>query len=126
MTTYALLSFSDNQVVASYISDEETMLSYTHPYGHLQLEAQALGKSSVSMIDSALVSLFEQVSLYDRIPKHIHILSTRNREWLKKVIESRSYTQFYTDGTPFCVTLLDTNGTSSYARHSQTLQSFKI
>jgi len=102
------------------------MLRYEHPYGHRYLESQALGASALSSIDNALVSLFEQVSLYDRIPTTIHIETSRNREWLKNVIESRSYTQFFTFGKPFCVTLLDTGSSPSYARHSQTLQSFKI
>ena len=121
------LIFSDDNLIASYVSDGEVMLRYSYPYGLKFLDGCALGKSAVSSIDNVIVTLFEQISLFDRIPVLIKIESVRHKEWLRKSVQGLSYTQFYTEGKPMRVNIIDTIRSSpSYARHSQTLQSFKI
>ena len=125
--SHAYLLFSDDDLVISYISNGEEMLRLTFKYGHKFLDASALGTSTASAISTALATLFESVSLYDRVPHHIKVESIRHKEWLKRTIETLSYTQFYNGELPLRVTLVDNKeASSSYARHSQTLQSFKI
>ena len=125
--SHAYLLFSDDDLVVSYISNGEEMLRLTFKYGHKFLDASALGTSTASAISTALATLFESVSLYDRVPHHIKVESIRHKEWLKRTIETLSYTQFYNGELPLRVTLVDNKeASSSYARHSQTLQSFKI
>jgi hypothetical protein len=125
--SHAYLVFSDDDLVVSYISHGEEMIRIPFKYGYKFLEASALGVSTRSAIATSLATLFESVSLYDRVPQHIKVESFRHREWLKRTIESLSYTQFYTKGKSLRVTLVETKEvSSSYARHSQTLQSFKI
>lgn len=125
--SHAHLSFSDEELVVSYISHGEVMLRLTFKYGYKFLDATILGGNASSALSTALATLFESVSLYDRIPLHVRVDSVRHREWIKKTIEGLSYTQFYTNDLPFRVTLIDNRQSlPSYARHSQTLQSFKI
>jgi hypothetical protein len=125
--SHAHLVFSDDDLVVSYISNGEPMLRMTFKYGYKFLDASLLGVTTASAISTAIATLFESVSLYDRVPHHIKVESVRHKEWLKRTIESLSYTQFYNGGMPMRVTLVDNKeASSSYARHSQTLQSFKI
>ena len=125
--SYAHLQFSDDGLVVSYMSLGEPMLRMTFDYGYKFLDASSLGVHSASAISTALATLFESVSLYDRVPHHIKVESIRHREWIKRTVESLSYTQFYNGELPLRVTLVDNKEASpSYARHSQTLQSFKI
>ena len=124
--SYAYLQFSDDDLVVSYISSGEPMLRMSFNYGYKFLDSSALGVASASAISTALATLFESVSLYDRVPHNIKVESMRHREWIKRTIESISYTQFYNNDIPMRVTLVDSKeASSSYARHSQTLQSFK-
>lgn len=124
---HAYLVFSDDALIVSYFSHGEEMLRIPFKYGYKFLDATALGVSTSSAVSTALTTLFESVSLYDRIPHHVKIESFRHREWLKRTIESISYTQFYSKHKSLRVTLVETKEvSSSYARHSQTLQSFKI
>jgi len=126
-TSHAYLLFSDDDLIVSYISNGEEMLRMPFKYGYKFLDASSLGIVTTSAISTALATLFESVSLYDRVPHHIKVESVRHREWLKRTIESLSYTQFYNEDQALRVTLIDNKeASSSYARHSQTLQSFKI
>lgn len=125
--SHAYLQFSDEDLVVSYISNGEPMLRMSFKYGYKFLDASLLGVTTTSAISTAIATLFESVSLYDRVPHHVKVESIRHKEWLKRTIESLSYTQFYNGELPLRVTLVDNKeASSSYARHSQTLQSFKI
>ena len=125
--SHAYLLFSDDDLIVSYISNGEVMLRIPFKYGYKFLDASSLGVTTASALSTALATLFESVSLYDRVPHHIKVESVRHKEWLKRTIESLSYTQFYNCELPMRVTLIDNKeASSSYARHSQTLQSFKI
>jgi hypothetical protein len=78
------------------------------------------------LVDGLLYAL-EFISLHDRVPTTVKLLAPRYATWIGETIESASYTQFYTQGVPVNVTLEGTKDVPlSYARHSQTIHSFKI
>jgi hypothetical protein len=121
------LVFSENDLCVSYISQGEEMLRYTFPYGYLFLESKGLGPFAISSLESAVISVLEQVSLYDRVPKAYLVHSYYHKAWIKGLLESLSYAQFFTPEKEVHVTLLDTRATKpAYARHQETLQSFKV
>ena len=77
-------------------------------------------------MDGILYTL-EFISLHDRIPTEVKLVSPRYVTWISETIENNSYTQFFTAGVPVNVTLENiVEAPLSYARHSKTIHSFKL
>lgn len=86
-----------------------------------------MNAAAASKLLDGIMYALEFISLHDRIPTNFHLTSPRYATWIGEALERGSYTQFFTDGVPVRVTLLDTYDPSiSYARHTQTIFSFKV
>ena len=69
----------------------------------------------------------QHISLHDRIPTEFKLIAPRYHTWIGETLEEASYTQFYTNGVAINVTLEGIRDVPlSYARHSQTIHSFKV
>lgn len=77
-------------------------------------------------MDGILYTL-EFISLHDRIPTDFRLIAPRYATWIGETLEAASYSQFYTRDVPISVTLEGVKEVPlSYARHSQTIHSFKV
>lgn len=124
---YLSIAVGETSTVINYIVDGEYVVSHTHRLGYKNLEADGMNVIAGSKFVDGILYTLEFISLYDRIPTDFRISSQRYVRWIGKVIEDTSYTQFYTGGSPINVTLENvTDSPLSYARHSQTIQSFKL
>lgn len=118
---------ADTSTLIHYIVDGEIIVSHTHPIGYKHIEAEGMNVVAGSKFIDGILYTLEFISLHDRIPTDIRLVSPRYVTWIGEIIENNSYTQFFTDGAPVSVTLEGiTKAPLSYARHSQTLHSFKL
>ncbi len=125
--SFLSVSVGDTATLISYMVDGEVVVSHTHPIGYKHIEAEGMNIIAGSKFLDGILYTLEFISLHDRIPTDIKLLSPRYARWIGEVIENNSYTQFYTDGAPISVTLEGiTEAPLSYARHSQTIHSFRI
>jgi hypothetical protein len=117
----------DTSTLIHYMADGEIIVSHTHPIGYKQIEAEGMNVIAASKFIDGILYTLEFISLHDRIPTDFRLVSPRYSTWIGEVIENNSYTQFFTDGAPVNVTLEGTQQVPlSYARHSQTIHSFKL
>lgn len=117
----------DDNTLFDYIISDEKIFSYNHPVGMKHIEAHALNNIAESKLVDGVLHIMSQISLYERIPTTLKVSAYKYTPWFKKVFENISYAQFYTDGKTVRVILNDINQVpQSYARHTQTIQSFKI
>lgn len=141
MSTHLGVTVTDSATHIQYVCDGEVVLTHTHPFGLKHAEGYGLNKIAASSIRDGVIYALEHISLYDRIPTEIRLLAPLHMTWLKGVLEGYDYAQFYTDGVPVRVTLLDKkelqqlhgdsslsspSSSPSYARHSKTIFTFKI
>ncbi len=121
------ISVGDTATLINYMVDGEVVVSHTHPIGYKHIEADGMSIIAGSKFIDGILYALEFISLHDRIPTEFKLVSPRYSRWIGEVIENNSYTQFYTDGAPISVTLEGiTDAPLSYARHSQTIHSFKL
>jgi hypothetical protein len=121
------VSVGDTSTLISYIVDGHVLVSHTHGIGYKHIEADGMNLVAGSKFLDGILYTLEFISLYDRIPTDVRLLSPRYSTWIGETIENASYTQFYTNGAPVSVTLEGiTDVPLSYARHSQTIHSFKL
>lgn len=121
------IAVGDTSTLIDYIVDGSILVSHTHPIGYKQIEAEGMNIIAGSKFLDGVLYTLEFISLYDRIPTDFRLLSTRYSSWIGETIEGASYTQFYTKGSPISVTLEGiVDMPLSYARHSQTIHSFKL
>lgn len=121
------VAVGDTSTLISYMVDGEVVVSHTHPIGYKHIEAEGMNIIAGSKFLDGILYTLEFISLHDRIPTDVKLLSPRYARWIGEVIENNSYTQFYTDGAPISVTLEGiTDVPLSYARHSQTIHSFRV
>jgi hypothetical protein len=125
--SFLSVAVGDTSTLINYIVDGHILVSHVHPIGYKHIEAEGMnGIASSKFMDGILYTL-EFISLYDRIPTQCKLIAPRYSTWIGETIESASYTQFYTDGVPVSVTLEGIKDVPlSYARHSQTIHSFKV
>jgi hypothetical protein len=124
---YLSISVTDTSTLIHYIVDGEVVVAHTHDVGLKQVEADGLSKVAASRLIDGVLYTLEFISLHDRIPTDFHLVTSRYGSWLSDVLESASYTQFFTDGKPVRVTIGSIKGPSrNYARHTKTVFSFKI
>lgn len=131
MGAYLSISVGDESTLMQYVSDDKVLLMNTHPIGLKHIDAQGLGKPAASAILDGIHYTLEHISLYDRIPTEFRLISPRYIAWLKTIIESESYAQFYTAGVPVRVTIEHTREErkdpfSNHAGHKKTTFQFKV
>ncbi len=125
--THLAISVGDTATLINYMVDGEVVISHTHPVGYKHIEADGMSVVAGSKFIDGILYTLEFISLHDRIPTDFKLASPRYSRWIGEIIEKNSYTQFYTDGAPISVTLEGiTDVPLSYARHSQTIHSFKL
>lgn len=121
------ITVGDTSTLINYNVDGEVIISHIHPVGYKHIEAEGMNIIAGSKFMDGILYTLEFISLHDRIPTDFRLVSPRYVTWISETIENNSYTQFYTDGVPINVTLdTITEAPLSYARHSQTIHSFKL
>ena len=127
MNPYLSIGVGDTATLINYIVDGEVLVSHTHPIGYKAIEAEGMNVIAASKLMDGVLYALEFISLQDRIPTDFRLIAPRYATWIGEALEHASYTQFYTDGVPVNVTLEGTQDVPlSYARHSQTIHSFKV
>lgn len=114
-------------MLINYMIEGQVIVSHTHPIGFKHIEAEGMSVIAASKLLDGILYALEFISLHDRIPTDFRLITPRYALWIGEAIERGSYTQFYTDGAPINVTLEGIEKVPiSYARHTQTIHSFKI
>jgi len=127
MNPYLSVAVGDSFTLIHYVTDGEVIISHSHPIGFKHIEAEGMNVIARSKLLDGIMYVLEFISLHDRIPTNFKLTTSRYATWIGETLEDASYTQFFTDGVPVNVTLEGAeNASIPYARHSQTLQSFKI
>jgi hypothetical protein len=107
--------------------DKHVIVKHEHPFGLRHIEAEGMNTVAGSKFLDGIMYALEFVSLHDRIPTDFRLITPRYATWIGETIEAGSYTQFFTDGARVSVTLEGTHDPSlGYARHTQTIFSFKV
>lgn len=127
MNPYLSISVGDSATLINYVVDGHVIVSHTHQVGYRHIEAEGMNVIAGSKLADGILYTLEFLSLHDRIPTDFRLVAPRYSTWIGEILEGTSYTQFYTEGVPINVTLEGTHNTSlPYARHSQTIHSFKV
>lgn len=107
--------------------DDTEIVSHVHPVGIKTIELEGMNAVAGSKLMDGIMYMLEFISLHDRIPTDFRLSTPLYATWIREAIESASYAQFFTRGAPVRVTLLGTQDPSlGYARHTQTIFSFKV
>ena len=129
MNQEAFLSIAvgDTSTLINYIVDGHVLVSHVHHIGYKNIEADEMNVIAGSKFMDGIIYALEFISLHDRIPTQFKLIAPRYSTWIGEIIEGTSYTQFFTGGVPISVTLEGIEDVPlSYARHSQTIHSFKV
>ncbi len=127
MNPFLSISVGDTATLINYVVDGSVVVSHTHPIGFKHIEAEGMNVIAGSKLLDGILYTLEFISLHDRIPTDFRLISPRYTTWLGETLENASYTQFYTNGAPVSVTIEGIQDAPlSYARHTQTLFSFKV
>ncbi len=127
MNPHLVIKVGDRETVVDYVVDKQTIVTHVHPVGLKHIELEGMNTVAGSKLMDGIIYALEFVSLHDRIPTQFKLITPRYATWIGETIENASYTQFYTDGVPVSVTLEGTHDPSlGYARHTQTIFSFKV
>lgn len=125
--SFLSIAVGDTSTLINYIVDGHILVSHVHHIGYKNIEAEEMGIIAGSKFMDGIIYTLEFISLHDRIPTQFKLIAPRYSIWIGETIESTSYTQFYTRGAPISVTLEGIEDVPlSYARHSQTIHSFKV
>ena len=126
-TSYLAVAVGDTSTLISYIVDGYIIVSHTHSVGFKHIESLGMSVIAASKFMDGIIYALEFISLHDRIPTEVKLVAPRYATWIGETIEAASYTQFFTDGARVSVTLEGTKEVPlTYARHSQTIHSFKV
>lgn len=121
------IAVGDTSTLINYLVDGHILVSHVHPIGYKHIEAEGMGIIAGSKFMDGVLYALEFISLHDRIPSQFKLIAPRYATWIGETLEGASYTQFYTEGVPISVTLEGIQDVPlSYARHSQTIHSFKV
>ena len=129
MSSNAFLSIAvgDTSTLINYIVGGHILVSHVHPIGYKHIEAEGMNIIAGSKFMDGILYTLEFISLHDRIPTQFKLIAPRYGTWIGETLEIASYTQFFTYGAPISVTLEGIEDVPlSYARHSQTIHSFKV
>ncbi len=121
------IAVGDTSTLINYIVGGHIIVSHIHPIGYKHIEAEEMNVVAASKFLDGILYTLEFVSLHDRIPTDFRLVAPRYSTWIGETIEKASYSQFFTSGAPIGVTLEGIKDVPlSYARHSQTIHSFKV
>jgi len=127
MNPFLSISVGDTATLINYVVDGQVIVSHTHPIGFKHVEADGMNVIAGSKLLDGILYTLEFISLHDKIPTDFRLIAPRYATWFGETIENASYAQFYTNGVPISVTLEGIEDVPlSYARHTQTLFSFKV
>ncbi len=126
MNNHLVIRVGDRETKVEYVVDDHALVSHVHPFGLRHIEAEGMNTVAGSKFVDGIMYTLEFVSLHDRVPTHFKLITPRYASWIGEAIERASYTQFYTKGAPVSVTLIGTDPSLGYARHTQTIFSFKV
>jgi hypothetical protein len=127
MDSHLLIKVGDRETLIEYVIEGKPLVSHMHPVGLKHIEAEGMNVIAGSKFLDGIMYALEFISLHDRIPTDFRLITPRYATWIGETIENGSYAQFYTKGAPVRVTLLGTHDPSiAYARHTQTIFSFKV
>ena len=125
--SFLSVAVGDTSTLINYIVDGHIIVSHVHQIGYKHIEADGMSVMAGSKFMDGILYALEFVSLHDRIPTQVKLIAPRYATWIGETIEGTSYTQFFTDGAPISVTMEGIRDVPlSYARHSQTIHSFKV
>ena len=125
--SFLSVAVGDTSTLINYIVEGHVLVSHIHPVGYKHIEAEGMSVIAGSKFMDGVLYTLEFVSLHDRIPTQFKLIAPRYATWIGETLEGASYTQFFTDGVPVSVTLEGIKDVPlSYARHSQTIHSFKV
>lgn len=125
--SFLSIAVGDTSTLVNYIVDGHILVSHIHPIGYKHIEAEGMNTIAGSKFMDGVLYTLEFISLHDRIPTQFKLIAPRYSTWIGETLEAASYTQFYTNGAPVSVTLEGIKDVPlSYARHSQTIHSFKV
>lgn len=125
--SFLSIAVGDTSTLINYIVDGHILVSHVHSVGYKHIEAEGMSLIARSKFLDGILYALEFISLHDRIPTSFKLISPRYSTWIGETLEEASYTQFYTNGVPISVTLEGIQDVPlSYARHSQTIHSFKV
>lgn len=127
-TTFLSVAVGDTSTLINYLVDGHILVSHVHPIGYKHIEAEGMNVIAASKFMDGVLYALEFISLHDRIPTDFRLIAPRYATWIGETLENNSsYSQFYTRGVPVSVTLEGVQDVPlSYARHSQTIHSFKV
>lgn len=125
--SFLSIAVGDTSTLINYIVDGHILVSHVHPVGYKHIEGEGMNQVARSKFIDGVLYVLEFISLHDRIPVEFMLIAPRYATWIGETLEQTSYTQFYTNGVPINVTLEGIRDVPlSYARHSQTIHSFKV
>lgn len=125
--SFLSIAVGDSSTLINYLVDGHILVSHVHPVGYKHIEAEGMNMVAASKFIDGILYTLEFISLSDRIPTNFRLIAPRYATWIGETLEGASYTQFYTKGIPVSVTLEGAKDVPlSYARHSQTIHSFKV
>ncbi len=125
MASTLLLDISEQTYTLTYKDGEETVLEKKMKYGLHKLEEYKLRERSSFLLLDPLLHILEKISLYERIPTTIYVITEKHSAWIGHILKEYPYTQFYTTGRLMSVILLRAHRTQ-HAGHTQKTFKFKI
>jgi hypothetical protein len=125
MNSLLLITLTDESYTIDYREDGETLLTTQKKYGLLKLEDFKLRERATYLLLDPILHILEKISLYERIPMIIHVVTQRHGPWIKHIIKEYPYTQFYTGGVRMNV-ILQKAENNLYAGHTKETFKFKI
>jgi hypothetical protein len=125
MASYLILSLTQESYSIIYKEEGDVLLEVTKKYGLHKLEDFKLRERASYLLLDPLLFVLEKISLYERIPTALHVVTSKHGTWIKHILESYPYTQFYTSGKKMSVILEKVQG-NMYAGHQKKTLNFKI
>ncbi len=125
MSSILVLQITDETYTIRYQEDGEVLLETVKQYGLSKLEDFKLRERASYLLLDPLLHTLEKISLYERIPTVLHVITPKHGPWIKHILELYPYTQFYTGGAKMSVILERVQGTL-YARHTKETLKLKI
>jgi hypothetical protein len=127
MNPHLVIQVGDRETLIDYVVDGQPIVTHAHPVGLKHIELEGMNRIAASKLQDGITYALEFISLHDRIPTHFIVKTPRYATWIGETLEAAPYTQFYTNDTPVRVTIENTQDPSAaYARHTQTIFSFKV
>ena len=125
MSSVLLLKLTESSYTITYKEEDEVLLESKKEYGLAKLEDFKLRERASYMILDPLLYILEKISLYERVPTILYVFTPKHGPWIKHILETYPYTQFYIKGNKMSVILERAQGIE-YAGHTKKTFKFKI